>query len=69
MEMFTEEFLINDIWSHFQAVENGEVYALDYEAFNMSATFGWKEAFGDLQEIFYEDTYKSFVKKEGNIWS
>lgn len=61
MEFFTKEFATNDIWKNFRAVEEGRVYALDYDKFGMSATFGWTDAFADLQEIFYGDTYESFI--------
>ncbi len=53
MEMFSEEFATNDIWSHFEAVKNGKVYDLPSEYFGMSATFEYKEALNVLEDIFY----------------
>ncbi|WP_317854446.1 heme ABC transporter substrate-binding protein IsdE [Chakrabartyella piscis] len=61
MEMFTDEFATNDIWKNFRAVEEYQVFALDYDTFGMSATFAWTKAFDDLTEIFYGDTYESFI--------
>ncbi len=61
MEMFTEEFAENDIWKNFRAVENGDVYALDFHTFGMSATFDWTVALDDLKTILYDGTYDSFL--------
>lgn len=61
MTMFATEFATNDIWKNFRAVEEGQVYALKYENFGMSATFGWKIGFADLMDIFYGQGYESFV--------
>lgn len=55
LEMFVEEFAENDIWQHFSAVENGEVYDLDSTVFGMSANFEYKTALETLKVIFYED--------------
>lgn len=38
-KMFAEEFSTNDIWQHFKAVQEGRVYDLDSNLFNMSANF------------------------------
>lgn len=54
MEMFSEEFETNDIWKHFDAVEQGRVYDLSYEKFGMSANFSYPEAIEELEKIFYE---------------
>ncbi len=62
MNMFSKEFTTNDIWKNFRAVEENNVYELVYENFGMSATLSWKEGYEDLLEIFYEDTYDSFIK-------
>lgn len=51
--MFAEEFETNDIWKHFEAVQNGKVYDLDNEKFGMSATFRYQEALEQLQPILY----------------
>lgn len=52
-EMFAEEFETNDIWKHFEAVQNGRVYDLDSSLFNMSANFSYPEALKALQPILY----------------
>lgn len=51
--MFEEEFTTNDIWKHFEAVQNGKVYDLDSSLFNMSANFNYPEALSVLQELLY----------------
>ncbi len=51
--MFAEEFSTNDIWSHFRAVQEGQVYDLDHEKFGMSATFRYQDALADLKPILY----------------
>lgn len=53
MEMFAEEFEQNDIWKHFRAVQEGEVYDLDSSKFGMSAEFNYPEALEDLRVILY----------------
>lgn len=53
MEQFAEEFETNDIWKHFDAVQNGKVYDLNYSHFGMSANFEYQDALADLDEIFY----------------
>lgn len=55
MEMFGEEFLINDVWKHFTAVKENKVYDLDYKLFTMSANLQYKEALENLSDIFYGD--------------
>lgn len=52
--MFEEEFAENDIWQHFQAVQEDQVYTLDYHKFGMSANFLYQEALEELQELLYE---------------
>ncbi len=54
LEMFIEEFAENDIWQHFSAVQNGEVYDLDSDVFGMSANFEYKTGLETLEEILYE---------------
>lgn len=53
MEMFSEEFETNDIWKHFEAVNNGKVYDLDSKLFGMSANFNYQSALENLQSILY----------------
>lgn len=54
MEMFVEEFEENDIWQHFSAVQNDQVYDLDSDVFGMSANFQYKTGLETLAEILYE---------------
>ena len=54
MEMFADEFKTNDIWKHFRAVKNDNVYDLSYKKFGMSANFQYQEAIGELEKIFYQ---------------
>lgn len=55
MEMFGEEFATNDIWKHFEAVKDGNVYDLDSKLFGMSANFKYKDALNSLQSILYRE--------------
>lgn len=55
MEMFAEEFETNDIWKHFTAVENGQVYDLSNEEFGMSANFNYPKALETLDRLLYAD--------------
>ena len=50
-KMFAEEFSTNDIWQHFKAVQEGRVYDLDSDLFNMSANFSYEEALKALQPM------------------
>lgn len=59
MEMFNEDFATNDIWKHFSAVKNNQVYDLTYEYFGMSANFSYPGALQELQEILYPDEKNS----------
>lgn len=54
-EMFAEEFAENDIWSHFTAVQEGRVYDLPFDMFNMSATLDYTASLEYLYTILYED--------------
>lgn len=60
MEMFAEEFTTNSIWQNFRAVQNNNIYQLDYEIFGMTASFDWMEGLNSLYEIFYEGTAESY---------
>lgn len=51
---FDKEFRENDIWKHFGAVQSGEVYDLDYEVFNMSASLDYQDALDQLYALFYK---------------
>lgn len=52
--MFAKEFAENDIWKHFDAVQNGKVYDLDNTLFNMSANFNYRNALEELKKLLYE---------------
>ena len=52
-QMFASEFETNDVWKHFQAVEEGRVYDLDPALFNMSANFSYGDALEALQPMLY----------------
>lgn len=54
IEMFDEEFVTNDVWKHFNAVKNGEVYDLEEELFGTTAALNVPEALNQLVEIFYQ---------------
>lgn len=53
LEMFKKDFESNDIWKHFKAVKEDEVYDLDNKKFGMSAKFNYPESLQELGEIFY----------------
>ncbi|WP_028519095.1 heme ABC transporter substrate-binding protein IsdE [Ruminococcus flavefaciens] len=48
-----DDFKNNDIWQHFRAVEEDNVYYLDSKLFSMSANFDYPEALDVLQPILY----------------
>ncbi|MDN0033390.1 heme ABC transporter substrate-binding protein IsdE [Oscillibacter valericigenes] len=60
MEMFSKEFSTNDIWKHFRAVQERQVYQLDYQIFGMSCTFDWPKALETLKEIIYDKTVEPY---------
>lgn len=53
-KMFAKEFKENDIWKHFRAVQEGKVYDLDYNVFNMSASLRYKDGLNKLQKLLFE---------------
>ncbi|WP_339175351.1 heme ABC transporter substrate-binding protein IsdE [Solibacillus sp. FSL R5-0691] len=53
IKMFDEEFTKNDVWKHFNAVKNGQVYDLEEELFGTTAALNVPEALNELVEIFY----------------
>lgn len=65
-EMFKEDFETNDIWQHFDAVQNDRVYCLTYELFGMSATFDYPEALEELQPILYPESEEDEEKAREN---
>lgn len=54
-KMFAKEFKTNDIWQHFEAVQNDRVYDLSNELFGMSASFRYEKALDTLTPILYGD--------------
>lgn len=54
-KMFADEFKTNDIWQHFDAVQEGRVYDLSNEHFGMSANFDYPTALEELSELLYGD--------------
>ena len=54
IQMFDEEFVTNDVWKHFNAVKNGNVYDLEEELFGTTAALNVPEALNQLVEIFYK---------------
>lgn len=53
VEMFDEEFATDDIWKHFTAIENGEVYDLEETLFGTTGNLAANEALDVLMDIFY----------------
>lgn len=53
VEMFNEEFKTNDIWKHFNAVQNNRVYDLEEPLFGTTATLEVTTALKQLIEILY----------------
>ena len=54
IEMFDAEFKNNDVWKHFNAVKNGEVYDLEEDLFGTTAALNVPEALNKLVDIFYK---------------
>lgn len=55
VEMFDEEFKQNDIWKHFQAVQNDRVYDLEETLFGTTANLAVEEAIDELLPILYPE--------------
>ena len=66
VEMFQEDFETNDIWKHFDAVQEGRVYDLTYELFGMSATFRYPEALEELQPMLYPESEEDVSRAKEN---
>lgn len=56
LAMFEEEFETNDIWKHFHAVQEGQVYDCPTDYFGMSATFDYQEGLEWLDEVLYANS-------------
>lgn len=54
IKMFDEEFVKNDVWKHFNAVKNGQVFDLEEELFGTTAALNVPEALHQLVDIFYQ---------------
>lgn len=55
VEMFDKEFAENDIWKHFDAVDNDRVYDLEETLFGTTANLAAHDALLHLVDILYED--------------
>lgn len=55
VEMFDKEFAENDVWKHFDAVENDRVYDLEETLFGTTANLAAHDALLHLLDILYED--------------
>ncbi|MDO5522213.1 MAG: heme ABC transporter substrate-binding protein IsdE [bacterium] len=55
MEMFKKEFAENDIWKHFEAVKNNQVYDLTSTDFGMSANLNYVAAVEELEGYLYSN--------------
>lgn len=55
IKMFDEEFKKNDIWKHFDAVKNGQVYDLPEELFGTTANLSAAEALRTLLPMLYPE--------------
>ena len=64
--MFQEDFETNEIWKHFDAVQEGRVYDLTYELFGMSATFRYPEALEELQPMLYPESEENVSRAKEN---
>ncbi|UTR15447.1 heme ABC transporter substrate-binding protein IsdE [Salipaludibacillus sp. LMS25] len=53
MDMFDEEFQTNDIWKHFNAVQNNRVYDLEELLFPTTGNLAVEEAMNELVEMLY----------------
>ncbi|MEK4128810.1 heme ABC transporter substrate-binding protein IsdE [Solibacillus sp. FSL W8-0474] len=54
IKMFDEEFVENDVWKHFNAVKNGQVFDLEEELFGTTAALNVPDALHQLEKIFYQ---------------
>jgi|SRR5690625_518837 len=54
VKMFDQEFAENDIWKHFDAVNNGRVYDLEETLFGTTANLAAYDALVHLLDILYE---------------
>ncbi len=62
VEMFNEEFKTNDIWKHFNAVQNERVYDLKEPVFGTTANLHADTALDELVKILYADSQKGSMR-------
>lgn len=53
VEMFDKEFRENDIWKHFNAVQNDRVYDLEEEIFGTTGSLAANQALDELMKMLY----------------
>ena len=54
-KMFQKEFKENDIWKHFNAVQNDHVYDLEEIPFGITANVDAPDAMQQLYTLFYKE--------------
>ena len=55
VKMFDKEFKENDIWKHFRAVQDGNVYDLEETLFGTAGNLKAPEALDELYQMFYPE--------------
>lgn len=55
VKMFDKEFIENDVWKHFEAVQNGRVYDLEERLFGTTGNLAAEEALDVLYDMMYGD--------------
>lgn len=55
VDMFNKEFQENDIWKHFDAVQNDRVYDLEETLFGTTGNLAAVEALDELLEMLYPE--------------
>lgn len=55
VKMFDKEFQENDIWKHFKAVENNQVYDLEETRFGTTANLAAADALEELLDMLYPE--------------
>ena len=59
--MFQKEFKQNDIWKHFKAVKNNQVYDLEEIPFGINANVDADDAMTQLYNLFYKSNGDNYV--------
>ena len=60
-KMFQKEFKQNDIWKHFKAVKNNQVYDLEEIPFGITANVDADDAMTQLYNLFYKSNGDNYV--------